>query len=227
MVTNIFLFVSTVVFILTLIDVLLSDAQKSYISKRTTEFWDFLDNLKTGAPILTFFRRRLVQQIFVLLLISCVILYVSIFITSANGNIGDISANSFIYIPVISIALLLLWKGSSIIAFTVAPGKGIAVRMALILIGVALFPFIMYGIGEIFFKRSYYYGINLSAAFAYIIALGSAFLFVIPFVIIIATASFIALIEFVVRRIAEYPKGPILAVSALFGAILAFIKVFA
>ena len=87
MIANVFMFVSTVVFILTLSDVLLSDAQKSYISKRTTEFWDFLDNLKTGAPILTFFRHSLVQKIFVLFIIICIILSISIFIISACGNI--------------------------------------------------------------------------------------------------------------------------------------------
>jgi hypothetical protein len=32
--------------------------------------------------------------------------------------------------------------------------------------------------------------------------------------------------EFVVRRIAEYPKGPVLAVSAFFGGIVALIKAF-
>jgi hypothetical protein len=32
--------------------------------------------------------------------------------------------------------------------------------------------------------------------------------------------------EFVVRRIAEYPKGPVLALSAFFGGIAALIKAF-
>jgi len=33
--------------------------------------------------------------------------------------------------------------------------------------------------------------------------------------------------EFIVRRIAEYPKGPVLAVSAFFGGIVALIKAWA
>lgn len=32
--------------------------------------------------------------------------------------------------------------------------------------------------------------------------------------------------EFIVRRIAEYPKGPVLAVSAFFGGIVALFKAF-
>jgi hypothetical protein len=41
----------------------------------------------------------------------------------------------------------------------------------------------------------------------------------------VASAA-LSVFEFLVRRIAEYPKGPVLALSAFFGAVVALIKAF-
>ena len=49
----------------------------------------------------------------------------------------------------------------------------------------------------------------------------------VPFVLAYLLSPILFISEFVVRRIAEYPKGPLLALSAFFGAVAALLKSFA
>jgi hypothetical protein len=47
-----------------------------------------------------------------------------------------------------------------------------------------------------------------------------------PIVVILCAAGFMSVVEFIIRRIAEYPKGPLLAISGLLAAIASIIKLY-
>jgi hypothetical protein len=63
------------------------------------------------------------------------------------------------------------------------------------------------------------------AMFAYLLLVVLLFLTV-PLLCLYAASLLVAALEFLVRRIAEYPKGPILAASALVAAVISILKLF-
>jgi hypothetical protein len=240
MLATLLIWLSAAVAVLALADLLLSTAQKDWLSNAVIKIWSILDEAKAWsfADWLKNPRARWWFAISVGLLMGVQQAWSTM--TSESGEyirpdiFGDALRNS----PLI-ISLLAAWTAilfallsrpvfARLLDFT--SRKGLALRLTVFSL-LALIVFVIMSLTLGLTEQSSIFPVILIAS---LLVLGLPALLVPLCVLTILFALGLAYVasailyvgEFVVRRIAEYPKGPVLALSALFGSIVALIKAF-
>jgi hypothetical protein len=235
--------VAIATFVLKVLDVFLSDAQKAWLDNRTLRAWHWLAEAKQKSLLnwLQDFRPSIAWAGVVI---------VAVYMTWAFEK--AVAPPSQVITVAILIAAVGLWFGLRIIrVILAAPTLSRAVVRATVVVVITILPAV------IFFGVVYTFSgdlIGLAKSFAAAAAAKQMTLGLAPFalfflvvLILCVHLTVIALIfwtvvavpllavylltvalfssEFVVRRIAEYPKGPILAGSALFGALAGVFRI--
>jgi hypothetical protein len=225
MLANLLLTLTAGVALLALLDLFLDDAQKASLSKWVALIWNYLDDLRT-LSLVDWIRQPTAR----LWMAVCFAVAILVFGSLGIATIVTISKEAYILVTVISmlyvavglliIAQLLdfmfkrqLWFRLSTVLFG---GIAILFVMLLLLVTVSELRLTYIAIPLLIFIM-----VPLS-----MVVSCAAILFISIALAYVATAA-LYVGEFVVRRIAEYPKGPILALSAIFGSLVALIKVFA
>lgn len=211
--------------ILKLGDLFLSESQKDRLSNAVTRIWDTLDETKHWSPVDWLRNPRAKWW----LAISVALCYgtSSVFLLYEPDDSG---------IPeTIFIAILILFVARPILArlLNFSSGKQLWYRLA-----IAVFCLVvLYSVHETL-SSHFPYAPGDSATSVFIRAvlillllpLIAAFVCVCAVLVSLAAAYLASIIlfvlEFIARRIAEYPKGPILALSTFFGCIAALFKAF-
>jgi hypothetical protein len=204
----------TIVSVLVLIDMFLARTYKESLSKVVLRMWFWLDELKRHS-LLTWMHKPKVQ----LALIGFAYICSSAFMGLMRaGNPFVIGCLLFIAVtarPLMNLALRLGWPvqfgllglfsvqvthTEYVLEFASAAIKWIGEDHWWVYIAVLIPVFLLW-----------FYTIFL-------------FITVSPMVICQAATAVVWLVELFVRRIAEYPKGPVLALSAMLGSIAAILK---
>jgi hypothetical protein len=240
MLATLLIWLSAAVAVLALADLLLSKAQKDWLSNAVIKIWSVLDEAKAWsfADWLKNPRARWWFAISVGLLMG--IQQAWSIITEESGEylrpdvFGDALRNSPLIISLLAawtailVALLSRPIFARLLDFT--SRKSLALRLTVF----SLFALIVFVIMTLTLGLSEQSSIFPVILIASLLVLGLPALLVLLCVLTILFALGLAYVasailyvgEFVVRRIAEYPKGPVLALSALFGGVCALIKAF-
>ena len=219
---NCIIVLSVIVAFLASFDLLTSPNQKAAIANQTLKLWNWLDESKR-LSFLQVLRRRRTR--IMLSAAAAVILATWLVVTSIHDNLLDFSAIVFIFAGCCIVSALIYLT----VTFTLTPQSltGIFVRATLILL-VAIAPIIH--------QRYFPMGEQLSVLYVHfrtgeLLAILAASVFVFFWLWVAVPLLFIFLItctlivgEFIIRRIAEYPKGVILAASILLGTVAAILK---
>jgi hypothetical protein len=220
LISNILLGVSIVIGILASLDLLLDENQKTQIANMVLHVWLWLDRLKRKSPI-NWLRQHHAARWFAGPAFMLGTLYMwPVLARNAVFGVIVLTAGSVLGLVIVYVTL----NAASI--------RGTLLR-------IALFSFLLMlsiqGISIAFDSTFDHSGLQSSLDAALIgfvleFVLWIVLLFWIsvlsPFVLVYIAMAVLLVMEFVVRRIAEYPKGPILAASGLFASILVIIKAF-
>jgi hypothetical protein len=242
-VSDIALFVAIAVLVLALLDVLLTDKQKQWLNDHTVRVWHWLAEAKRTSLLDWLKRyRRLITWTGVLL--------VSVYMTWAFEK--ALAPPALVIAVALCIFAIGLFFGLKIVGMTLrTPSLFRAVIRATIIVGVTLAPAAIF-FGSVAIFQSEFLGLAKEYAAgvtARTLTLGPAlfalfFLWMLilcvhltviavifwsvvtlPLIVIYLLSILLFCLEFVVRRIAEYPKGPIFAASLLLGAISGIFRV--
>jgi hypothetical protein len=231
------------VFVLAVLDVFLSDTQKQWLGDRTVRLWHWLAEVKRHSLLewLQSYRR---------LIVWTGVILVSIYMAWAfEKALGPITQVALITLGIFGIGVLF---GLKIIRSILrAPSLFRAVIRATIIVAVTLAPVIIfYGsvyafqdtflglakefaasvaahtptLGLALFALSFLWGLILCVHLT-VIAIIFWLVVALPLAVTYLVSILLFCSEFVVRRIAEYPKGPIFAGSLLLGAISGIFRV--
>jgi hypothetical protein len=236
MLANLVVFLSASVAVLALLDFLLSEGQKETISDRVTRMWNWLDETKR-VPVLDILRTPRSQSAFV-----------GVIVCAAIGPMLYLSLSSgFLEVPVrlLSTAVIAIltvaWFGRKIISVIMKGRTALQLfgRLSLVFVPVIVFWVFLnenpmrlmkwFGL-DVQSPEGLIFGAAFLVTFGLLVASNVLVLFWLAsagLVLFIYLGSLILVVaEFTMRRIAEYPKGPILAGSVALGSITALIKAF-
>jgi hypothetical protein len=228
---------------LAVLDIFLSDAQKRWLSDRTLQAWHWLAEAKRTSLLdwLKRYRRPITWT---------GVLLVSVYVTWAFEKALAPPAQ---VIPVaLCIFAVGVYFGFKIVGITLrARSLFRAVVRATIIVGVTLAPAAIF-FGSVAFFQSEFLGLAKEYAAgvtARTLTLGPALfalffvwtlilcvnltviavifwsVLALPLIVIYLLSVLLFCLEFIVRRVAEYPKGPIFAGSLLLGAISGIFRV--
>lgn len=240
---DITLAIAIAVFVLTLLDVLLSDKQKQWLDDRTVRVWHWLADAKRKS-LLDWLQghRRLIAWSGVIL----VSVYMAWFFKKALAPVTQV-------VPIaLCIFAVGLFFGLKIVRSTLSASSLFrAVVRATIIVGITSAPAVFL-FGSVYAFQGDLLGLAkeyAAAVAAHTLTLGLAlfalffiwglilcinltvigiifwFVVALPLAVIYLASILLFCSEFIVRRIAEYPKGPIFAASLLLGAISGVFRV--
>jgi len=222
---NIIIFLSLAIATLALFDFYLSEQQKTRVAATSTRIWSWLDDM-SRLSFLNLLRQRSIQWWIVLL--ACyppLILVMTLELSS--GRRGPL-----LYLSAVFLVLFVIF-GPRAIAFALAPQRVLLIVIRAIAVFVACLVLLLAMFVVVGRATDIPDGSMLGANFGLMVSIGAmALLFLsILFLMIIAPLVFVVLarivlagVELTVRRIVEYPKGPILAGSAILVSIVAMMK---
>jgi hypothetical protein len=234
---DIALAVAIAVFVLAILDVLLSDKQKKWLDDRTLHVWHWLAEAKRKSLL------DWLRQHYHLIAWTGVVL-VSVYMTWAfQKALAPLPQVITVALCIFAIGLLF---GLKIVQLTLrAPSLFRAVMRATIIVGITLMPALIFlalvsafksdlvGLAKAYATAAASHQLTLGQALFALFYLCSLILCVhltvvsvifwavvaLPLLVIYLLTVVLFCSEFIVRRIAEYPKGPIFAGSVLLGAI--------
>lgn len=227
------------IFVLALAEFLLSEEQKSKTVTATLRAWDFLDDL-AKLSFLNWLRRRKAQWA----IAAVAALLPALF---WKPGIDTVSA-----LLLALVALVTIGAGPLLIAFAVGGGSALSVlgRTVLVVASIFLvFLAIQFAVTDQFLPEPDYdharsldenvatYGAKVLASEGWVIinAIGVvlfsivvvlSLIIVAPLALIFLARAVLTILEFLLRRIAEYPRGPVVAISGLVSAAIAYMKSF-
>jgi hypothetical protein len=230
-ITSALLMMSVTVAILSLVDLALSDAQKKRISDQVIRLWNWLDDMKQ-LSFLNWLRARPAQRLFIIAASLISVQSVSPFFIEAF--LVDLPPDEF-WNSIITLIILLLgtafglWIGPIIVSYLLQSNASIqflwrSFKLLLLVImpDAVLLIFAVSSFAEYDVSSLSYFALLLHPLSVSLLAFWAiAF---IPLVIVYIISAVLWVSEFIMRRVAENPKGPVLAISALFTAILAIFK---
>lgn len=235
MLIDLFLDIGIVFFVLCalvpLLDVLLNDAQKEQFSKRVHHVWYWLDERSQKSYWLALQRAK---RWILLTGVGLACLYV--LWANVYGQRGTTNAGVFEFYVLSGLCLLLGWwcVSFTLRASTLFKGvlRGLLVTVLPVLPAVILTIIATKFISELtpqgaqvsLFQALWVIGWIVSVLFGALLIIFLMAL-VLPLVVSVFLSSFLVGSEFIVRRVAEYPKGAVLAVGAFGTAILAIVRV--
>jgi hypothetical protein len=232
---------------LALSDIFLSDPQKKWIEDRILRLWLWLAEAKQYS-ILDWLRQyyRWIVGIAVLLVSSYVSWIVWSTITTNFDNHKTLRSAIDTALFGAAISALGLWYGFNIVRATLRSRSLLSATLrATIFVVIALLPLVIIGAIAPRFAQSILPslltsqpkpGIAIAQLLTIVVLIASVHFTAIslifwatvagPLLLVNALTILLLISEFLIRRIAEYPKGPILAASAIVGVIAAIIKAF-
>jgi hypothetical protein len=254
MLGNLIIAMSVSAFMLALLDILLSDGQKQTLSRYVLIAWNHLDNLMTLRFLDWLKRYSAQQSIAIVSALLALIVVLTLggldfALVLEDGERSPPHGLAYLYIGLAALAVLVAAVGPRVIDFVlrrathmsvlarsigVVATSVIAPALALLVYDLATggdkFRNLVVGPGskpnsEVILVIDAYWttGLGLMSAIlmmnVFLIAL-----IIVPLLFILLARGLLAIVEFTIRRIAEYPKGPILASSALIGAVVTVIK---
>jgi hypothetical protein len=241
-IANILIFLSLAVAILALLDLYLGESQKEWLSKAALRSWNWLD--EADKKLGQFYASKLLaaRQWQIVLtgaaFSAASFIYFAIFLWRNSGPDRNAAAIGMIIAGIIALPLgffacAMLLRSSSQVSVLV---RATAIFAVAATIGViAYLVFSEDDIRSLFWTFHVYDNEDrLIIAVIVIVGIGMLFamlvaLWLVPLLLIIIVYGAMGLLrssELTARRISESKKGPILATSALFGAIVAIIKAF-
>jgi hypothetical protein len=241
-IANILIFLSLAVAMLALLDLYLDEPQKEWLSKAALKSWNWLDDAEKKlkqfyAPKWLAGRRWQIVLIGGAFSVVCFI-YFTIFLLRNSGPDRNAAAIGIIVtviiaLPLVFFACLVLLRGSSQVSVLV---RATAILLAAVAIAATLYlSFSQADIKSLILEFPCYDKEDqLIIAVLVFVGMGIFLgmlvaLWLFPFMLIIAVYGAMGLLRFselTARRISESKKGPILATSALVGAVVAIIKAF-
>ena len=252
MLANLVVFLSVSVAALAFVDFLLNDAQKKAVADSVTRMWDWLDEAKR-VPLLDMARTRKSQRILLAIAICAVIAqYFAIWMLAERPESWKHSpeepstqaANPAVALAIIlGFVAMMLWLGRRLISMMLRGKTALQLfgRASLVFLLLSLPTLLIVGLAiyseealtpesRAAFEGSGFYVFFVVVAGVLAVSSGVLWLFwaaAAGLVLFIYVGSFCLYIaEFTMRRIAEYPKGAILAGSVALGSITALIKAF-
>jgi hypothetical protein len=232
--TDTIIYINAVVSILTLLEILLSEKQKVWVADQTVILWAWLDEMKKNS-LLSWLRdlRKWIVGTAVFLAIC----YVVLVILTRDQSIKYDNSLLLFYISHFLLLLVGGWCGYKIVYLTLnARTLFRAFLRATVFACLVSLPF--FGITAFMshFKEALipeetvtlFQMITVILFIVTTLYTGLMLIFwavvAVPLVFVYAFSIILFVLEFIVRRIAEYPKGPILAASVLVGGIFIFVK---
>jgi hypothetical protein len=238
MIANLLLGLFGVIFVLALAEFLLSEEQKNQVTSATLRTWNLLDEL-AKLSFLSWLRRRKAHW---------AISATAAILPALFWESGIDTASALILALV---GLLTIGVGPPLIAYSVGGRSAVSVFIRSVLVIVLMVlsaiaiqmavtiwllpePDLSAAKGSLHEEAERYVTQILSSTgYRKIMMVGAALyalvgllslIILVPLVLIFVARVVLAILEFLVRRIAEHPKGPILAASGLAGAVIAFVK---
>jgi hypothetical protein len=237
MLATVFIWFSVAAIVLKLADIFLSKAQKEWLSNAVLKIWSALDEAKgwSFANWLTKPDTKWWEGLG--LVVFALLASYSIFLVSYS--MYHILVHGFEREFKFHFQQTMqLWIGALVIVFSTS---GIFVRrtvefdsnivriLAIISVFGAFLSLIVAGFSH-YFSASAFSLSEQDILFAIGVLVGYPVVIVLPIWVALGLAYLASAIlyvcEFIIRRIAEYPKGPVLALSALIGGIAALVKAF-
>jgi hypothetical protein len=231
MLATLLIWLFAAVAVLKLLDLFLSPAQKTWLSNAVIETWNVLDEAKAWSFADWLKRPRAIWW----LAASLTLLSMSfqLWLERAreklpagyisSGPLQTLLNTAFIGIIVLLMARLIFAR---LLRFTSMIQLSGRLLVILICVGIAL-PLLGTFIDKLIFSEHGTVAVILIFMIAPVAITLLCVLAVFLSMAMAYLASAILYIgEFVVRRIAEYPKGPVLALSTFFGGVVALIKAF-
>jgi hypothetical protein len=239
MLATLLIWLTAAVAVLALVDLLLSKAQKKWLSDASIKAWSILDEAK-GWSLADWLKKPRARWWLALSLgLLWFAFQASITVYDMPLDLSDPIAEINFHMTVTHLMLvttiICLVVASPFFAnlLDVGSPKLLVRKLAII----SMFALLGYGfsISLIWwiepFKGWWIWDVVASAL--YVGGLVPAFTILLGILTILAAmglaylaSAILYVCEFIIRRIAEYPKGPVLAISALFGGIVALIKAF-
>jgi hypothetical protein len=200
--------------ILSLLDLLLSDCQKSSVGAVYLGLWNRLDDLKRLSPIFRLRHFDWRQRAVVILILTVIQPFLFSFLLYIHTGVA-LPPNFHLH----SLAWDFVNAVGTLYVLSFRTLRGFLLRsIGVTIIVTAAKMFEVYILGVFWTIPSWLF--VFSWGFCFIIL-------ALPVLLAYLITAFLALGEIVVRRIAENSKGPILALSALLGALAALLKTFA
>lgn len=246
MVYTLVFLVGAIGFVTTLLDIFLSDGQKARLSEWSVRTWNWVDELKRK-PLAQYFSSLRWQTVATIIAltpgIGWPLLYLYRYLRPFDtSNITDTTLVLLLCI----LACLINWRiFTDIMRYlsTVRNHFEYMTKICLVLIAILLGFFAVGPLVMALYEHNYLFAWSLSflpywfSLFVLALAAWIFMLLLYQFMIVGGFAAGVIILiglayavlyplELILRRIAEYPKGPILAVSALAAAIGAFGRFF-
>lgn len=246
MLANALIIVGVVTGLLGILDeFILSETQKTHLSDRCVALWNFLDDARNGS-FYEFLRRKFVRILSVLggavfmawgFVVSFIEGTVVTFKVEGVGDIevsrdttlADIVANwtwflfGFVLLSVAgllsNILLTRLLSEHPRVSFL----KASTIAIFLYVSGVIALELISVKWLRIYYPETLF---DVVATVTHVIFGAVGFVLIFPLVVFYSALLLLYVVEFLVRRIAEQPKGPLAAFSALMTALGGILKVF-
>ena len=247
MLDSFLIFVGVATIAVKLLDFYMSDGQKKWLNDRVVRMWDWLDRAKR-VPFLDLVRTRRSQRNLAAVAICAIVLqWIAIWIwgdwSSVEGRSAAPWTNPYLVAMSavgIGAAMIGIWLGRRGIsmmlqgktALNLFARASVMLVFLVILARVVAFPAIVMPAAEMTAKvvGNWFFHLFIAAMVAIstiTFILFSFWVVSVSLVLFIYLGSLLLyIVELTVRRIAEYPKGPVLAVGTLMGMIGALIKAF-
>lgn len=215
--------------ILKLVEVMLSEKQKQWLSLMSIRFWSWLDNVRK----LSFLAGA--RKIAFLIVLAAAVAAIYEMHLVYGDYLKEEGVFAWVFVGVILIASLALgfWFMRLTLRATTIGGallRSVGFFVLSILPTVLLWPLFIY----LVYMKAYFPPDSIWAGLLFIVAGISLLLtfilvvftliLILPVLVLFVIASFVATLELVMRRISEHSSGPILALSALVAGIAGVIK---
>ncbi|MBR1252270.1 hypothetical protein JQ634_00975 [Bradyrhizobium sp. AUGA SZCCT0240] len=220
MTANILIGLGTAVFVLALLEILLSEEQKRSLANGVVQIWNILDDIKARSYLDWLRHGRSVPRMFFVLAIC---LLSAFFLVIASANTEELGYRVLIAGMLLASPFILL-TAKFVISRLFVPAGAFETIVRIILMALIL---CLPGWLGLSISEAANPFIRVVAAALALYTFGMLLIWFVaaaPLVFSYVLMALLGTSEFVVRRIAEYPKGPLLAVSGLIAAVAAFTK---
>jgi hypothetical protein len=228
---NLVIVLSVVVGAFALLDIFLNDKQKAKLSDFVTRVWNWLDDARR-LRYLDWMRRKPVKRVAMIAapLVAVSVIYLLMFLLLDDDDkdflIWKVFEESWIFLcSTLAGGILTIWIILS------ARSTHMMMLIAVVILFLLAAPWIDYLLLDQFFltlmstpNQSFAFGEAGAFMIIGLMVFPFCLAILVPLTCIYLIVVCLAVGEFIVRRIAEYPKGPILAGSGAVGSIVAVIK---
>jgi len=235
MVIDIVFYVGFAATIIACLDIFLSEAQKKWLDKRAFQFWNWLDDCKRVSLLAWLRKLPRLLVFFVAILLSCAfVFWIWRASPTPRGDPTEFYGMIVVLLLLASIFGTLIIR--SALKSTTLPRALLRITIYAVLCLTPFYAFLYWTSAiqplllpvrppvtllQLLFVLSFF-AVTIFTAFMVIFWSAVA----VPIISLYVIGLILFVSEFVVRRIAEYPKGVLIAMSALMASLFAFVRVF-